>query len=230
MLQIVGSRKRQFYLASFLSILAQLLEMALFLLVGWILSVLSSGTSASLVRLGLASASGQLWFLAGVAALVCVATVALSFKAGVLWRDLAQSVQHGWRTAMYAHVQRVELRYLEGERTTRLARVLTDDINQLGRFFATSANNLLQLATSFLLLIPVFLIAAPSIAWIAFLPIPIIAWLSFFNQERAAPDYATSSENSSLLNSQLINNLEASTTVKSFGAEEYEIDRIHCLS
>jgi ATP-binding cassette, subfamily B, bacterial len=230
LLHIVGSRRRQFYLASFLSILAQLFEMALFLLVGWMLSVLTTGSSASLVGLGLASASGQLWFLAGVAALVCVATAALSFKAGVLWRDLAQSVQHGWRTEMYAHVQRVELRYLEGERTTRLARVLTEDINQLGRFFATSANNLLQLASSFLVLIPVFLVFAPSIAWIAFLPVPIIAWLSFFNQERAAPDYATSSESGSLLNSQLINNLEASTTVKSFGAEEYEIDRIRRLS
>jgi ATP-binding cassette subfamily B protein len=230
LLQIVGSRKRQFYLASFLSVLTQLLEVILFLFVGWMLSVLTSGPSASLVRLGLASVSGQLWFLAGVAALVGIASVALSFKAGVLWRDLAQFVQHDWRTKMYAHVQRVELRYLEGERTTRLARVLTEDINQLGFFFATSANDLLQLVTSFLVLIPVFLIFAPSIAWIAFLPVPIIAWLSFFNQERAAPDYATSSENGSLLNSQLINNLEASTTVKSFGAEGYEIDRIHRLS
>jgi len=230
LLQIVGSRKRQFYLAAFLSVLAQLLEMILFLFVGWILSVLTAGSSAPLVRLGLTSAFSQLWFLAGVATLVCVAVAVLSFKAGMLWRDLAQSVQHGWRTEMYAHVQRVELRYLEGERTTRLARMLTDDINQLGHFFATSANDLLQLITSCLVLIPVFLFFAPSIAWIAFLPVPIIAWLSFFNQERAAPDYAASSENGSLLNSQLINNLEASTTVKSFGAEEYEIDRINRLS
>jgi len=230
LLQIVGPRKQRFYLASFLSILAQLLEMALFLVVGWMLSVLTTGSSTALVRIGLASASGQLWFLVGVAALVGVTTAALSFKAGVLWRDLAQAVQHGWRTEVYAHVQRVELRYLEGERTTRLARVLTEDINQLGRFFATSANDLLQLVTSLLVLIPMFVLFAPSIAWIAFLPVPIIAWLSFFNQERAAPDYATSSENGSLLNSQLINNLEASATVKSFGAEAYEIDRIHRLS
>lgn len=108
--------------------------------------------------------------------------------------------------------------------------MLTDDVNQLGRFLATSANDLIQLGTSFLVLIPVFLVFAPSIAWIAFLPVPIIAWLSFFYQNHTAPHYATSGENGSLLNSQLINSLEASATVKSFGAEAYEIGRIHRLN
>ena len=230
LLHIVGPHKRKFYLASFFSILSQTLNMAIALLIGLIVSVPITGTSAALASLGLATASGQLWFLAGVTALVCTVDAIVSFNAGALWHNLAQSVQHQWRTEIYAHVQRVELRYLEGERATRLARVLTDDINQLGRFFATSAHDLLQLGTSFLLLIPLFLVFAPSIAWIAFLSVPIITWLSFYHQKHAAPDHAASSEDGSLLNSQLINNLEASTTVKSFCAEDYEVDRIHRLS
>lgn len=230
LLHIVGPHKRQFYSAAFLSVLGQILDMLPALLVGWMASVLITGKSAALVRLGLTSASGQLWFLAGVTALVCIASVAVAFIAGVLWRNLAQSVQHKWRTEMYAHVQRVELRYLEGERTTRVTKVLTDDINQLGRFFASSTNNLVQLGASFLFVIPVFLFFAPGFVWIAFLPVPVIAWLSFFYQEHVTPDYATSGEKGSLLNSQLINNLEASGTIKSFGAEEYEINRIHRLS
>ncbi|MGH2770859.1 MAG: ABC transporter ATP-binding protein [Actinomycetota bacterium] len=230
LLQIIGSRRRRFYLASLLSILGQISDMVPFLLFGWMAVVLAAGKSAALVRLGLASTSGQLWFLAGATALAYIVAAALSFITRVLWRNLAQSVQHEWRTETYAHVQRVELRYLEGERTTRLARMLTDDIDQLGRFLATSANDLLQLGTAFFVLLPAFLFFAPGIAWIAFLPVPIITWLSFFYQEHAAADYASSSENGSLLNSQLINNLEASATVKSFVAEEYEIDRIHRLS
>ncbi|MGH3564670.1 MAG: ABC transporter ATP-binding protein [Pseudonocardia sp.] len=217
-------------MTSILSILGQILDMTLALFISWIAVVLIIGKSATLAHLGLVSAASQLWFLTGVTALVSVIVAALSFITGVLWRDLAQSVQHEWRTKMYAHVQRVELRYLEGERTTRLTTVLTDDINQLGRFFATSANDFLQLGISFLILIPAFLYFAPGIAWIAFLPVPIIAWLSFFYQEHVTPGYAASSENAALLNSQLINNLEASATVKSFTAEAYEIDRIHRLS
>jgi ATP-binding cassette, subfamily B, bacterial len=230
LLQIVGSYRRQFYLASSLSILGQILDMVPGLFVAWILLLFTTGKSAALVHLGLTSITAQLWFLVGVTALTFIVAAALSFFSGVLWRDLAQSIQHRWRTEMYAHIQRAELRHLEGERTTRLARVLTNDVKQLGRFFDTSANDLLQAMTGFLVLIPMFLFSAPSIAWIAILPVPIIAWLSFFNQERTAPAYAASGEKESLLNSQLVNNLEASATVKSFGAESYEINRIHRLS
>jgi len=230
LLQIVGSHKRKFYLASLLTIFGQIFDLVPTLLIGLMAVVLITGKSAALVRLGLAGASSQLLFLAGATALAGVLIAALSFVTDLLWRNLAQSVQHQWRTTMYAHLQRVKLRYLEGERTARLAGVLTDDINQFGRFLATSASHLLKLGTNFFILIPLFLFFVPGIAWVAFLPVPIIAWLSFFYQEHAVPDYAANSEKGSLLNSQLINNLEAGATIKSFAAEEYEIDRIHRLS
>lgn len=233
LLKIVGSHKRQFYLASLLSILVQVLDMAPALIIGWLIVVLITGKSAALVRLGLGTASSQLGLLTGIIALVCILfmiAAGLSFIANALWRNLAQSVQHDWRTEIYGHVQKVGLSYIEGERTTRIATVLTEDINQFGRFLGTSANDLLQLGASFLILIAMFLCYAPSIAWIALLPMPIIVWFSFYHQERAAPGHLANNENGSVLSSQLINNLEASATVKSFCAEEYEIDRIHRLS
>lgn len=230
LLIIVGPRKRQLYLASFLSVLGQILEAALFLFFGWVISVVTAGTSTMLVRLGLASASSQLWFLAGVTALVCGIFLAVSSIAGMLWRDLGQSVQHEWRTKTYKHVQKAELRYLEGERTTRIVKVLTDDVNQLGDFFGTSASDILQLGAGFLVLVPVFLVFAPGIAWIALLPVPLIAWLSFSHHEHAASAYAASNKSGSLLNSHLSNNLDGTTTVKSFVAEEYEIECIDHLS
>jgi len=230
LLRIVGPYRRRFYAASLLSVLVQFLDTAMFLVFGSILLVLASGKRPALVRLGLTSASSQLWFLTGAAAVGALASAALSFIVSVLWRGLAQSVQQEWRAKTYAHVQRVELRYLEGERMTRVAGVLTGDVDQLGRFFASSAHDLLQLGAGSVLLVPVFLIFAPSIAWIAFLPVPAIAWLSFSHQEHATPGYAASSQSGSLLNSQLVNNLEASTTVKSFVAEAYEIDRITRLT
>lgn len=228
--QILGPHGREFFRASALSILAQVLYMTPLLFLGWMLAVLTKGPTASLMRLGLASGAGQLWFLAGVTLVVFVSFAVVSFTAGMMWRDLAQTVQHEWRSEMYAHVQWGKLRYLEGERMTRLAEVLTGDIDQLSRFLAGPAHTLLQIATSFTIVVGAFLFWAPHIAWIAFLPAPIIAWLSFIYQERVAPEHAASSEIMSLLNSQLINNLEASATVKSFGGEDYEIERIIGLS
>ncbi|MGH3983438.1 MAG: ABC transporter ATP-binding protein [Pseudonocardiaceae bacterium] len=228
--QILGPHRREFSWASVLSVLAQVLYMVLPLYMGWILAVLTKGPTASLMRLGLATGASQLWFLAGTTLVTLVAFAVVSFAASMMWRDLAQTVQHEWRSEMYTYVQRGTLRYLEGERTTRLAEVLTGDIDQLSRFLAGPINTLLQITTCFVVVVGAFLFWAPQIAWIAFAPAPIIAWLSFSYQERVAPEHAASSETRSLLNSQLINNLEASATVKSFGAEDYEIARITRLS
>ncbi|MDQ2882457.1 MAG: ABC transporter ATP-binding protein/permease [Actinomycetota bacterium] len=228
--RILGPHGWEFAWASALSVLAQVLYATPYLFIGWMIAVLTKGPTASLIRLGLASSASQLWFLAGTTLVVFVAFAIVSFTANMRSRDLAQTVQHEWRSEMYAHVQRSKLRYLEAERMTRLAEVLTGDIDQLSRFLAGPANTLLQIATCFVIVVGAFLFWAPHIAWIVLLPAPIIAWLSFFYQERVAPEHAASSEIRSLLNSQLINNLEASATVKSFGAEDYEIARITRLS
>ncbi|WP_264925387.1 ABC transporter ATP-binding protein [Streptomyces sp. A012304] len=230
LLDMVGPHKPRLCLATALSAVCQLTEVALGVFLGWIALVLIKGEAAPLLALGLTTASAQLWFLAGAAAVACAGVAGLSYAANVEWRKLGQDVQHDWRNSTYAHVQKLELGHLEGERTTRIAGVLTDEVTQLGNFFAHSANDIVQLATSFLVLVPAFLFLAPEIAWIAFLPMPIVAWLSFHYHDRVASDYAVSSEHKTQLHSRLINSLEAGATVKSFCTEEYEADRVERLS
>ncbi|GAA3379180.1 ABC transporter ATP-binding protein [Streptomyces sannanensis] len=230
LLRIVGRHRGRLALASVLSAVCQISEMALSLFIGWIAVVLIKGESAMLTGMGLVGAANQLWFLAGVTALVCLAVACLSYASGIEWRTLGQAIQHDWRNETYAHVQHLELGHLEGERTTRIAGALTDDVNQLGTFFAVSANEVVQVVTSFLVLVPVFLTLAPQIAWIAFLPVPIVAWLSFHYHDRVAADYSVSNEDRTKLHSRLVNSLEASATVKSFCAEDYEAERIRDLS
>jgi ATP-binding cassette, subfamily B, bacterial len=222
-LTVVGSHKRRFYLATALSVLGELSEMAPAIFIGWMLLVAVSGPSSTLVGLGIASALGQLVFLAAMTGVVFLTYAGVSLLAEIQWRDLAQTVQQEWRNEMFARVQAAEMQCLEGERATRLARVLIDDIDQLGRFLANSANELVQMGTTIVVLVPAFLFLAPGIAWIALLPVPIITWLSFFYQEHAAPGYRVGRETASQLNSHLINNLEAAATVKSFGAQDFEI-------
>jgi ATP-binding cassette subfamily B protein len=229
LLDIVGPHKPRLYLATMSSVACQVAEMALGLFLGWTGLVLIKGECAPLLRLGLTGASGQLWFLTGAVAVASAAVAGLSYTSNVAWRRLGQDVQHDWRNETYAHVQKLHLGDLEGERTTRVAGVLTEDVAQLGNFFATTANDVVQLATSFLVLVPAFLLLAPGIAWIAFLPMPIVAWLSFRHHDRVATDYAASSEHRAHLHSRLLNNLEATATVKSFCTEDYEAEQIEQL-
>ncbi|PKT70358.1 ABC transporter [Streptomyces populi] len=230
LLEIVGPHRRRLCRASALSVACQVSEMALGTFLGWTALVLIKGQAAPLVRFGLTTASAQLWGLTGLVAVACAAVAGLSYSSNLQWRRLGQDIEHDWRNRTYAHVQHLELRHLEGERTTRIAGALTDDVRQLGAFFAGSANDLLQLGTSLVLLVPLFLLLAPQIAWIAFLPIPVIAWLSFHYQDKVAADYAVSGEDRARLHSQLVNTLEAGATVKSFCTEDYEAERIDRLS
>ncbi|WP_329168717.1 ABC transporter ATP-binding protein/permease [Streptomyces sp. NBC_01267] len=230
LLEIVGPHRRRLYRAASLSVACQAAEMALGTFLGWTGLVLIKGEAAPLVSLGLTTASAQLWGLAGLVAAACAAVAGLSYASNLQWRRLGQDIEHDWRGRTYRHVQHLELGHLEGERTSRVAGTLTNDVGQLGAFFAGPANDVLQLGTSLALLVPAFLLLAPQIAWIAFLPIPVIAWLSLHHQEKAAADYAVTGECRAGLGSQVINSLEAGATVKSFCTEDYEAERIDELS
>ncbi|MFF1867685.1 ABC transporter ATP-binding protein/permease [Streptomyces sp. CB03911] len=230
LLEIVGPHRKRLYRATALSVACQVSEMALGTFLGWTGLVLIKGRAAPLVSLGLTTASAQLWGLAALVAAACAAVAGLSYASNLQWRGLGQDIEHDWRSRTYAHVQHLELRHLEGERTSRVAGALTEDVGQLAAFFASSANDVLHLGTSLAILVPAFLLLAPQIAWIAFLPIPVIAWLSLHHQNKVAADYAVSGENRARLHSQLVNTLEAGATVKGFCTEDYEATRIDGLS
>ena len=83
-----------------------------------------------------------------------------------------------------------ELRYFEDRATGDLMAVLNDDVNQLERFLDGGANELLQVLTTVILIGAVFFYLAPGIAWLAFMPIPVILWGSFRFQRRLEPRYA----------------------------------------
>ncbi|MGW1467337.1 ATP-binding cassette domain-containing protein [Streptomyces sp. NPDC002308] len=230
LLEIVGPHRRRLYRAAALSVACQAAEMALGTFLGWTGLVLIKGEAAPLAVLGLTTASAQLLGLAGLVAAACAAVAGLSYASNLQWRRLGQDIEHDWRSRTYRHVQHLELAHLEGERTSRVAGTLTNDVGQLGAFFAGPANDVLQLGTSLAVLVPAFLLLAPQIAWIAFLPIPVVAWLSLRHQGEAAATYAATGERRARLGSQVINSLEAGATVKSFCTEEYEATRVDELS
>jgi ATP-binding cassette subfamily B protein len=104
--------------------------------------------------------------------------------------------------------------------------IINDDINQLERFLDAGANDLLQVATTVVIIGGIFIAVAPSVAWMALLPMPIIIWGSVWFQKMLTPRYKAVREGVSNLNSQLSNNLSGIVTIKSFTAEAHEVERI----
>jgi ATP-binding cassette subfamily B protein len=224
--RVIGPNKRKFGVAALLSGFSQLAEMALFALTPSIVLLLASGGSTTLSGLGVAGVGGQLSLLVGAAGLACLAMAGFGYGAGVRWRQLGQDIEDDWRTRTYAHVQQVAPADLEHERTSRVNTVLSEDISQLSSFVGTHLHDVVQLGTSLALLVPMFLLLAPHIAWVAFAPIPLVSWLSFRFHERAVAGNVAAGEHRARLNSRVSENLNAHTTIKSAVTEEHEVASI----
>ena len=196
------------------------------LLIGVAVDTVVQQQDSFLARFGLTDVMTQLWVLAAITLLVWGLESVTDYIAEVLWRNLAQTLQHELRVETYDHVQNLELAYFEDRSTGGLLSILNDDINQLERFLDVGANDIVQLVTTVFIIGAIFFAAAPGVAWLAFLPMPVIIWGSLRFQKRIAPRYAEVRERVGLLNSQLANNLSGIATIKSFAAEAFEAKRV----
>jgi ATP-binding cassette subfamily B protein len=219
--------RRRMLWATLVSVANKLFDLAPPFLIGVAIDVVVSGENSALGRIfGVPSAMGQLWVLGGITFLVWGMESLTEYIYKLIWRNLAQQIQHELRSDTYRHVQGLEMAYYENRTTGGLMSVLNDDINQLERFLDVGSNDLLQLTTTILVLGVFFFAVAPSVAWLAFLPFIPIIWGSITFQARMAPRYTAVREQVGVLNAQLANNLSGIATIKSFTAEKVEAERV----
>ncbi|MEP0872009.1 ABC transporter ATP-binding protein/permease [Trichocoleus desertorum AS-A10] len=208
------------------SILNKIFDLAPPALIGAAVDVVVQKQNSWLAQFGVRDVFGQLVILSVLSAVIWGLESAFEYAYARLWRNLAQNIQHDLRLDAYGHLQNLELAFFEERSTGDLMSILSDDINQLERFLDFGANEVLQVATTVVIIGGAFFILAPSVAWLAMLPMPFILWGSIAFQKRLAPRYAEVREKVGLLNGQLSNNLSGITTIKSFTTEQYERSRI----
>jgi ATP-binding cassette subfamily B protein len=210
--------------ATVFSILNKLFDLAPPFLIGAAVDVVVERQNSLLARsIGISEPLNQLWLLAGISLFMWGMESLTEYIGQLLWRNLAQTVQHDLRIESYENVQGLDIAYFEDRTSGGLMAILNDDINQLERFLDVGANDILQLITTITAIGIFYFLAAPGVAWLAILPIPIIAWGSFRFQRRIAPRYAAVREQVGQLNSQLGNNLSGIATIKSFTSDIYRL-------
>ncbi len=223
-------RHRLLWVASICSILNKIFDLAPPALIGAAIDVVVEREASMIARLGFESVTEQLWALAGLTVVIWGLESVFEYAYGVLWRHLAQDLQHNLRLDAYGHVQRLEMAYFEDQSTGGLMSILNDDINQLERFLDGGANDLLQVGTTVVVISTAFFALAPGVAWMALLPMPFILWGSMAFQRRIAPRYAEVRERAGEVNGLLSNNLSGIATIKSFTAEGFEVERVEAAS
>ncbi len=222
--------RTQIWQAITCSILNKLFDLAPPALIGAAVDVVVKRQDSLIAQFGVQDVFWQLSILAFLSFIIWGLESVFEYAYARLWRNLAQAIQHDLRLDAYNHLQSLELEYFEDRSTGGLMSILSDDINQLERFLDVGANDIIQVATTAIVIGTAFYILAPEVAWMTIVPIPFILWGSIAFQRLLAPRYADVRENVSLINSQLANNLTGITTIKSFTAEEYELNRIDALS
>ena len=129
----------------------------------------------------------QLIILSILTVIIWVLESLFEYIYGVLWRNLAQTVQHELRLDAYSHIQELEMAWFSDQSKGELMSILNDDINQLERFLDKGANELLQVGTTVVVISAIFFYISPEIAIYSIIPIPVIIWGSFRFQSRIGP-------------------------------------------
>jgi len=200
------------------------------ILIGMAIDVVTYREDSLLADFGYPDPYDQFLILVALTVIIWVLESLFEYWFGVLWRNLAQNAQHELRMDAYEHIQNLEMQWFSGQTTGGLMAIMNDDVNQLERFLDQGANDLLQVATTVIVVGGVMFILAPSVAIYAILPIPIIVGGSFMFQRRIGVRYAKVRKEVGDLNALLNNNLSGITTIKSFTAEELEVERVGAAS
>jgi ATP-binding cassette subfamily B protein len=172
----------------------------------------------------------QFLILVGITVIIWILESLFEYWWGILWRNLAQTAQHELRMDAYNHIQNLEMQWFSEQSTGGLMSILNDDVNQLERFLDQGANDLLQLATTIIVVGTIMFVLAPQVALLAVIPVPIIVIGSFVFQRRIGIRYKKVREEVGELNALLNNNLQGITTIKSFTAESREAQRVNLAS
>ena len=196
------------------------------ILIGMAIDVVVRQEESFMATLGIAEPFHQMLALGALTILVWGFESLFEFALLVLWRNLAQNLQHDLRMDAYSHLQQLDLSWFEDASTGNLVSILSDDVNQLERFLNGGANDLIQVVVTVVSVGAVFFYLSPQIALMAFTPIPVIIIGAFWFQRRAQPLYAGVRERVGLLSTRLANNISGIATIKSFTREGLEVERL----
>ena len=218
-------------LAAVMSTVNKVCDIVPELLIGVAIDVIVRGEDSFLSSLfGVSDRFDQLVVLAVLNAGAWILESLSDYIAHVLWRGLAQAIQHDFRLGAYRHVQQLEVAWFEDTTSGGLLAVLNDDVNQLERFLDHGPDDILQTFWNVILVGAVFYATSPKLWILAFVPIPIIVAGSIRFQRRLEPLYDAVRERVADLASLLSGNLGGITTIKAFTAEEREAERLDRVS
>ncbi len=146
------------------------------------------------------------------------------------FNSFAQHIQHEIRTDTYDTMQRLNMGFFADKQTGELMSILSNDVNRLERFLNDGLNSTFRLAVMVLGIAGVLFWLNWQLAFIALVPVPLIAAFTYKFIQVIQPKYADVRSTVGNVNSRLENNLGGIQVIKSANTEPYESDRVEDVS
>jgi ATP-binding cassette, subfamily B, bacterial len=208
------------------SSLNKLFDIAPEILIGVAVDLVVRKKQSMLSSFGFSDPLHQLMALCGLTFLVWSCESLFQYLYSIRWKSVAQSLQHLFRINTYQHLQNLEMSWFEKNSIGNIQTILNDDINQLERFLDTGFNEIIQIVVSTILIGCIFVYISPLLALGTILPIPFIFIGIFLFQKNIQPKYEKVRHKAGKIGSRLENHLLGMTTIKSYTAEDYHLEKI----
>lgn len=219
--------RKDIYLATLYSVLNKFFDVLPEVLIGVAVDTVINRSNSLLARCGIPDAPTQIVFLGILTFLIWCLESVFQYLYSVKWRNLAQAVQHQLRLDAYRHIQGADMSYFENASSGNLVSILNDDINQLERFLDNGINTIIQVLGSTLIIGAIFFYLAPKVALLSLIPVPLILFGAYYFQHLIGPRYALVRAKAGELTARFTNNLAGIATIKSYTAENYELESLN---
>jgi ATP-binding cassette subfamily B protein len=167
--------------------------------------------------------------LTGVALSMTVLHARLRHQSHVSWSKAGRRIQHDLRLILFDRVQRLEMSSLQVHQRGAMLATLVADIDKL-EHTAEASWALTDLAISSTALLGAIGFIATTVPFWLTISVPVLAALSVSLYPKLRERYAAVRERSSQLAGQVSNQLDGLEIIKSFTAEDRELERLRAGS
>ncbi|WP_135821219.1 ABC transporter ATP-binding protein [Halostella litorea] len=173
-----------------------------------------------------AGRTGQFWFTLGFIVAMSFGSLVFGTTADYLWGHFAQHLQHEVRVDAYEAAQERDLAFYDDVQTGEVMSVLNNDVNKLENFFTqiVSMGIRVVVMTGGIALFMLWIHA--QLAAVALVILPVLFGVTRLFERRVSPKYEEKRSRVGKLNGRLENNVGGIQTIKSYGTEDEEVDRV----
>ena len=188
--------------------------------------VVLSGPISLLKRFGLKSAYSQLGSFGLMFLCAQVIQFWIEHRASREWKRYATEIEHSLRCKAFGHLERLDMAYIESQKTSQLRSIIHDDTVKIRNFLETIPYTSIDKSMTFFAGAVFLLWVSPIALLLSLIPLPVCLWLFRKVRRNLGKQIMIQVADESNVNHQISNSLTGLATVKSFTSENHELQRL----